>query len=284
VENELRISGETRLAGVIGSPIRHSLSPAIFNAAFAASGLDWIYLAFEVEPGDAGRALDAMRALDIGGLSVTMPHKDAVAQLVEHCTPEAAALRAVNCVVATAEGLLGENTDGPGFLDALKADVEMDVNGRSAVVLGAGGAARAIVLALARAGAADVAVVNRTTARAEAAAALAGPAGRVAGVEAIRGADLVVNATSIGMGDGLMPFAPTLLKSGQVVADVVYYPSPTPLVASARERGIVATDGLGMLVHQAGHAFRLWTALEAPIPAMTEAARAGLAARPPDGR
>jgi shikimate dehydrogenase len=277
------ISGETRLAGVIGAPIRHSLSPAIFNAAFAACGLDWIYLAFEVEPGDAGRALDAMRALDIGGLSVTMPHKDAVAQLVDQCTPEAAALRAVNCVVATADGLLGENTDGPGFLDALRAEADVDVNGRRAVVIGAGGAARAIVLAMARAGATEVAVVNRTAARAEAAAALAGPAGHVADIEAIRGADLVVNATSVGMGDGMLPFDPSLLASGQVVADVVYHPSPSPLVAAARERGITAIDGLGMLVHQAGHAFRLWTALDAPIAAMREAALAGLAARTPDG-
>jgi shikimate dehydrogenase len=190
----------------------------------------------------------------------------------------------VNCVVATAEGLLGENTDGPGFLDALQAEVEIDLNGRSAVVVGAGGAARAIVLALARAGVTDVAVVNRTAERAEAAAALAGPAGRVAGIEAVRGADLVVNATSVGMGGGLLPFEPSLLAPGQIVADVVYHPSPTPLVASARERGIVAIDGLGMLVHQAGHAFRLWTGLEAPIAAMTEAARAGLAARTSDGR
>jgi shikimate dehydrogenase len=139
------------------------------------------------------------------------------------------------------------------------------------------------VLALARAGATDVAVVNRTAERAEAAAALAGPAGRVAGVEAIPGADLVVNATPIGMGDGLLPFEPSLLTAGQVVADVVYHPSPTPLVAAARERGNVAIDGLGMLVHQAGHAFRLWTALEPPIAAMTEAARAELAAGTRDG-
>jgi shikimate dehydrogenase len=269
------------LAGVIGAPIRHSLSPAIFNAAFAACGLDWVYLAFEVGPGDAGRALDAMRALDIGGLSVTMPHKDAVAHLVDQCTPEAAALRAVNCVVSTVDGLLGENTDGPGFLDALRADAGVDVNGRRAVVVGAGGAARAIVLALARAGINDVAVVNRTAERADAAAALAGPAGRVAGIEAIGDADLVVNATSVGMGDGLMPFDPSLLVSGQVVADVVYFPSPSPLVAAAREQGITAIDGVGMLVHQASHAFRLWTGEEAPVAAMTEAARAGLAARRP---
>jgi shikimate dehydrogenase len=276
------LSGTTRLAGVIGAPIRHSLSPAIFNAAFESCELDWAYLAFEVPAGEAARALDAMRALDIGGLSVTMPHKDAVAELVDHLTPEAAALHAVNCVAATADGLVGENTDGPGFLDALRAEIEFDVSGRRAVVFGAGGAARAIVLALSRGGATDVAVVNRTSDRAEAAATLAGPVGRVAGVDAIGEADLVVNATSVGMGDGQLPFDPSGLRAGQVLADIVYHPSPTPLLATARARGLVAVDGLGMLVHQAGHAFRLWTGLEPPIGAMTEAARRALVERDPE--
>jgi shikimate dehydrogenase len=276
------IGGTTRLAGVIGAPIRHSLSPAIFNAAFAACDLDWVYLAFEVAPGNARGALDAMGALDIGGLSVTMPHKDAVAELVDQCTPEAAALHAVNCVVPTGAGLVGENTDGPGFLDALRTEVGFDVAGRRVVVIGAGGAARAIVLALARAGAVDVAVVNRTAERAEAAATLAGPAGHVATIDAIDDADLIVNATSIGMGDGRTPFEASRLAARQVVADIVYHPSPTPLVAAVRERGIVAVDGLGMLVHQAGHAFRLWTGLEAPIDAMTDAAREALRGRTPD--
>jgi shikimate dehydrogenase len=268
---------------VIGAPIKHSLSPAIFNAAFESLGLDWVYLAFEVPAGEAGSALDAMRALDIGGLSVTMPHKDAVAELVDHCTPEAAALHAVNCVVLTGDGLLGDNTDGPGFLDALRAETGFEAGGRRAVVLGAGGAARAIVLALSRSGASEVSVVNRTSERAEVAAALAGPLGRVAGPEAIGQADLVVNATSVGMGDGRLPFDPSVLESGQIVADVVYHPSPTPLVAAARDRGIVAVDGVGMLVHQAAHALRLWTGSEPPIEAMTTAARAALTSREESG-
>jgi shikimate dehydrogenase len=267
---------------VIGAPIRHSLSPTIFNAAFSASDLDWVYLAFDVRPGGAGPALDAMRALDLGGLSVTMPHKDAVAELVDHCTPEAAALHAVNCVVPTGDGLVGENTDGPGFIDALRAETGFEVSGRRAVVLGAGGAARAIVLALSRAGAREVSVVNRTAERAEIAAALAGPVGRVATTDAIGEAELVVNATSVGMGDGQTPFDSGRLAPGQVVADIVYHPSPTPLVAAARERGIIAIDGLGMLVHQAGHAFRLWTGLDPPIGAMTAAARAALPGRDPE--
>jgi shikimate dehydrogenase len=145
-----------------------------------------------------------------------------------------------------------------------------------AVVFGAGGAARAIVLALARAGARDIAVVNRTVDRGEAAAALAEGAGRVADAGAIADADLIVNATSIGMGDQQTPFDPAALATGQVVADAVYHPSPTLLVEAARARGIVAVDGVGMLVHQAAHAFRLWTGSEPPIEAMTSAITAKL--------
>jgi shikimate dehydrogenase len=276
---EREISGTTRLAGVIGTPIGHSLSPAIFNAAFDELGLDWVFLAFDVPAGQAPAALDAMRTLGLAGLSVTMPHKDAVAEVVDHCTPEAAALRAVNCVVPTADGLVGDNTDGAGFLDALRADVGFEARGRRVVVIGAGGGARAIVRAAARAGATDVAVVNRTAARAHEAAALAEGVGRVADHSAIGGADLVVNATSIGMGDGAVPFDPALLQPGQVLADIVYHPSPTPLLSAARDRGVTAVGGLGMLVHQAGHAFRLWTGRDAPIAAMAAAAEAQLARR-----
>jgi shikimate dehydrogenase len=276
------ISGQTRAAAVIGTPIRHSLSPAIFNAAFAAADLDWVYLAFDVADGDAARALDGMRGFGIGGLSVTMPHKDAVARLVDRRTPEADALRAVNCVALTDDGLLGANTDGPGFLDALRDELGFEVAGKRVAVLGAGGAARAIVFAAAQAGASDVAVVNRTVGRAETAAALAGSVGRVATADVAGEADLVVNATSVGMGDGGTPIDVHQLSTGQVLADIVYHPSPTPLVQAATERGITAINGLGMLVHQAAHAFRLWTGVDAPVEAMRAGARAGLAARVPE--
>jgi shikimate dehydrogenase len=204
-----------------------------------------------------------------------MPHKAAVAALVDEASDDVIALGAVNCVVPVAGGvrLRGESTDGGGFLDALTA-TGVDVAGQSCVVLGAGGAARAVVLALARAGASDVAVVNRTPARAEAAAALAGRVGRVVGEEAAAGAGVVVNATSVGMGaDGGVPLDPERLGSGQTVVDLVYDPLATPLLQAARARGAVTVDGLGMLVHQAARAFTLWTGEAAPVAAMEEAAR-----------
>jgi shikimate dehydrogenase len=254
-------------------PVRHSRSPAIVNAAFDALGVDWSYFAFEVAPDEVEAAIDGMRALQLGGLSVTMPHKERVAELVDRCSADATALGAVNCVVRDHDELVGENTDGPGFLDALRSDLDFDPAGRRAVVLGAGGAARAVVLALARAGAADVAVVNRTRANAQRAIALAGPAGRVAdATDAVPGADLVVNATPVGMTEEGMVFDPTLLGPRQSVIDLIYHPPSTPLLDAAVERHCAVANGLGMLVHQAAHAVRLWTGLDPPIAAMLEAA------------
>lgn len=273
------ISARTQLLGVIGTPIRHSLSPTILNAAFAAAGLDWAMAAFEVADGDAARALDGVRALGLRGLSVTMPHKEPVAAAADELSEDARLLGAANCVVNDGERLTGHSTDGPGLLDALRDEAGFDAGGCRAVVVGAGGAARAVVLALGRAGATDVAVVNRSPARAEAAAGLAGRAGHVAEADSIAEADLVVNATPLGMTIEQLPIDPQLLGPRHLVADLVYHPATTPLLVAARERGARAVNGLGMLVHQAGHAFRLWTAQAPPLEAMAAAARAALSER-----
>ncbi len=271
------LSGHTRVAAVIGHPVRHSLSPVIHNAAFAALGLDWAYLAFDVAPGDGEAAVAAVRTLGLGGLSVTMPHKDAAARAVDRCSDAAAALGAVNCIVPGPDGsLLGENTDGAGFLDALAADLGWAPDGRRTVVLGAGGAARAVVLALAGAGAAEVVVVNRTADRAAAAAALAPGVARVGDPAEVADADLVVNATSVGMDGTSSPLAGGAVGAGQVVVDLIYHPAETPLLADAAAAGATVANGLGMLVHQAAHAFRLWTGEAAPVAAMAAAVRAEL--------
>jgi shikimate dehydrogenase len=250
------------------------------NAAFEALGLPWKYLAVSVPHGGAPDAIEIMRTVPFAGMSVTMPHKTAVAGLVDSCTPIASALDAVNCVWWRGEVLVGDNTDGDGFMDALRHDEGFDPAGRSAVVLGAGGAARAVVRALAGAGAAHVVVVNRTAAKAESAAALAGAVGAVGDADAVAGADLVVNATSVGMGtQGDMPLDPERLAPGQLVADLIYEPATTPLVLAARARGVVAVNGLGMLIHQAAHAFRRWTGEDPPVEVMSAAATAELAHR-----
>ncbi|HET6954523.1 MAG TPA: shikimate dehydrogenase [Acidimicrobiales bacterium] len=281
------ITGATRLAAVIGSPVRHSLSPVILNAAFAATGTDWVFVALEVPEGAGAAAIAAARTLGLAGLSVTMPHKAAAAAAVDDLTPAAADLGAVNCVIAEERRLVGDNTDGDGFLDALRLDAGIDPAGRRCVLLGAGGAGRAVARALGRAGA-EVIVVNRSPEPAARAAALAGPAARVGSAADVPGADLVVNATPLGMGAvgsgvtarrGPLPVDPAALHAGQVVVDLVYHPAVTPLLAAAAEAGATAVGGLGMLVHQAAHAFRRWTGDEPPTGAMAAAAQAALTAR-----
>lgn len=278
------ITAATRSAGVIGQPIRHSLSPAIFNAAFAAGGLDWAYLAFEVPEGAAGLAMGGVRALGLEGLSVTMPHKAAVIEGLDDLTHDAEALGAVNCIARVGTRLVGHNTDGAGFVDSLLVDEGLDVDGLRVVVVGAGGAGRAVAHALGLAGAREVIVVNRSSAPAAQAADLAGAAGRVGVPDDVQGADLVVNATPLGMGVVVstsgepepLPVDPGLLAPGQVVADLIYHPATTPLLAAAEAKGVRTVNGLGMLIHQAAHAFRLWTNEEAPLEAMSAAAMGAL--------
>lgn len=266
------LTGETRLAAVIGSPIRHSLSPAIYNAAFVAADLDWAFLAFEVSASEVPDAFRGMRALGIQGLSVTMPCKEAAAAAVDECEPAAARLGAVNSVQLIGDRLIGRNTDGAGFIDSLRVDAGISPAGLRCVVLGAGGAARAVILALAEAGAAEVAVVARTPERAERAAGLGGACGRVAAEEVVSDADLVVNATPVGMaGDPGMPIDVNRLPSGAIVADLVYHPRETPLLRAARERGAATVGGVGMLVHQAAHQFTAWTGAPAPVETMRAA-------------
>jgi shikimate dehydrogenase len=273
------IRGSTTVAAVIGSPVAHSLSPAIHNAAFAAAGVDWVYTAFEVAPGQAAAALDAMRTLGIGGLSVTMPHKVDVATAVDELDPAAAALNSVNTVVRLSDGRLrGHSTDGAGFVAAL-AERGIDLAGCSIAVVGAGAAGRAVIDAVARAGVREIIVINRSPDAAAQAVALAGDRGRVGRFSEIASADVVVNATSIGMGTTDLPFDPALLTATQIVADLVYHPIDTALLVAARDRGAVTVDGLGMLIHQAALQQHLWLGTVPDVGVMREAALRELARR-----
>lgn len=272
------VSGSTRVTGVIGDPVTHSLSPVLHNAAFAALGLDWASVPFPVSAGRGAQAVEAMRTLGLAGLSVTTPHKDAVARAADEVSDAVAALGAANCLVPSpGGGVRAINTDGDGFLGGLLEDAETTVHHRTVAVLGAGGAARAISLACAEAGAARVLVVNRTAERAARCAELAGPVGAVARPADIPGADIVVNATTVGMAPGTgMPCDPALLHSGQIVVDIVYNPSETVWLAAARAAGIRSYNGGSMLVHQAAVAIAHWTGHTAPVDAMRSARRAHL--------
>ena len=269
-----------RMAAVIGDPVRHSRSPAIHNAAFAAAGIDWAFTAFEVPAGKGAEALDAMRVLGLAGMSVTMPLKAEVAAAADSVDEEVEILGAANCMVPLGDGRVhAANTDAAGFIAGLRADAGVSAEGLRVALMGGGGAARAVAWGLAAAGAADVAVINRTQAKAEAAASIAnvasraGRPGRVGTMDDIAAADVVVNATSVGMGvDPSMPCDPTLLRPGQVAVDLVYEPIETAWLVALRQRGVEAHNGLSMLAYQAAAAFELWTGTKAPVEVMRQAA------------
>jgi shikimate dehydrogenase len=275
-----------RLAALIGSPVEHSLSPVIHQAAFDAAGVDWAYAAFDVAPGRAADAIDAMRVLGIAGLSVTMPHKHDVAAAVDRLDPAATALHSVNTVSWDGDDLVGSSTDGAGFVASL-AEVGVDVDGARVAVLGAGGAARSVIDALGRAGAAAISVINRTTERAESASLLAA-VGSVGTADDVTRADLVVNASSVGMGvdpaaatDDDLPCDPRLLAPSQIVADLVYHPLRTAWLVRAEQIGARTIDGLGMLVHQAALQQQAWLGRVPDVTVMRCAAESALADRRP---
>jgi shikimate dehydrogenase len=249
------------LAGVIGWPVEHSRSPVLHGHWLRAHGIDGAFVKLAVRPGALEAALRGLAALGFRGASVTVPHKEAAARLVDRLTPEAARLGAVNLVTVAEDGSLdGDNTDGFGFLASLRdADPEWRVDSGPAVVLGAGGAARAVVAALE--GALEIRLVNRTRERAETLASVLG--GTVVDwerrAEALTGTALLVNTTTQGMADQPpLDIDLTALPRGALVCDIVYIPRETPLLAAARARGNRVVPGLGMLMHQGRPAFRAW--------------------------
>jgi shikimate dehydrogenase len=248
-------------------------------------GLDWVSLAFHVSRESLGDALAGFRALGLAGLSVTMPHKTTVAAIVDERSPVAETLGAVNCVYRRGASLVGDNTDGEGFLAAVRRGVGFDPLGRRCMVVGAGGAARAVILALAQAGAAELVVVNRTPERAASAAALAGSTGRVGEPSEAADMALVVDATPSGMagapGSGPPLVDAALLGPGHVAVDLVYHPLATPWLEAARTRGATVMGGLGMLVHQAAAQIERWVGVGPPLEALWSAA-ARAAKLPPE--
>jgi shikimate dehydrogenase len=295
-------AASTTGAGLIGFPARHSLSPRLHNAAYAALGIDWAYLAFEVAAPAAAAAVVGAAALGLRGLSVTTPHKEAAAELATRRSPTVRRIGAANTLTFDGDEIVAESTDGQGLLDDLRENAGVDPAGQRCFVLGAGSAARAVVLALAEAGAAEVMVCNRSPSRAWRAAALAPRIGRVARPEEVERAAIVVQATSVGLaavssGDAVAlpggpggvgavaavrsasdpPVAgrlvgglldPDRLGGGQLVVDLVYTPPVTAVLEAAAARGARTRSGLGMLVHQAARQVEIWTGAEAPLEAM----------------
>jgi len=268
----MSISGAAKLAGIMGWPVAHSRSPALHGYWLERYGIDGAYVPMAVKPENLRRSLQALPLLGFAGCNLTIPHKEEALRAVDDLEPSAKRAGGVNTVVINARGqLIGSSTDGYGFIAALRVEAPaFDPSRAPAVVLGAGGAARAIVAALLDHSAQEVRLVNRTPARAARLAKELG--GEVRGVlwekraEALTGAGLLVNATSLGMeGQPALDLALDALPNGAIVNDIVYAPLETPLLAAARARGNRCVDGLGMLLHQAAPGFEAWFGVKPAI-------------------
>lgn len=277
------LSGRAAIAGIMGWPVSHSLSPRLHGFWLRQHRIDGAYVPLAVAPDRLGQALRALPALGFRGVNLTIPHKEPALAVVDRITPAAARIGAVNTVIVGPDGLLGDNTDGYGFMASLAAGaLGWRASDGPAVLLGAGGAARAIAVALIDAGAPELRLVNRTLERAEALAGQLADSARQRGTalavlpwqdrDALAGASLLVNTTSLGM-TGQPPLEVDLekLPRAALVTDIVYNPLETGLLAAARARGHAVVDGLGMLLHQARPGFRAWFGVE---PEVSEALRA----------
>jgi shikimate dehydrogenase len=267
------ISGKARIAGVLGWPVDHSRSPRLHNYWLARHEIDGAYVPLAVAPERLEDAVRGLPALGFAGANVTIPHKEAVIPFLDAVDPAAARIGAVNTIVVQDGRLQGSNTDGFGFLENLKAGAPAwRADAGPVVVVGAGGAAKAVAWALIDAGVPALRIVNRTRARADGLAqALGATASAVdwsARAEALREAALVVNTTALGMsGKPTLDLDLTHLPGAAVVNDIVYQPAETPLLVAARARGHLAVEGIGMLLHQARPGFRAWFGVDPDVDA-----------------
>ncbi|MCU6709548.1 shikimate dehydrogenase [Paenibacillus sp. J5C_2022] len=281
----LSIDSHTILYGVIGDPVRHSRSPLMLNRAFQEKGINGIYAAFHVSAEGLGDFVRGVRAMGIGGVNVTIPHKLGVMEWLDEIDPAARAIGAVNTIVNRDGRLVGYNTDGIGYVRSLKEEAEPELSGKRIVVIGAGGAARGIVYALIGERPASIAIVNRTADRARS---LADdfrekfPALQADSYDALPRlcgeADIVINTTSVGMypHTGQSPVDAAWLKSGAVASDLIYNPMKTLFLTEAEARGCRIHGGLGMFIYQGAYAFEYWTGEDAPVAAMRETVLASL--------
>ncbi len=276
------VNYKSELVGVLGFPVAENPTCVMQEAAFSALGLNWRYLTIEVQPNDLAAAMQGVRAFGMQGINLTIPHKVAVMNLLDEIAPDAALIGAVNTVRREGARLIGENTDGKGFLRGLTQDARIDPIGKQVVVFGAGGAARAVATELALAGAAEILVINRTVTRGEHlvkdlrervnANASFIPWVNTYSVDA--GSDILVNATSIGLYPDVEAIPAVDLSAARpdlLVCDVIPNPPETPLLRLAQAKGMPILNGLAMLVYQGAIGFEMWTGLKAPENVMREA-------------
>lgn len=272
------ITSQTGALGLLGHPVGHSKSPEMMNAALKAMDMPYIYLAYDVSPAELKQAVEGMKALKFRGWNVTIPHKVAITRYLDELDDSAKEIGAVNTVVYHQGKWVGHNTDGAGYLRSLTEEMSIDLSEQRIVLLGAGGAARAVGYALATAGVKKITIANRTVEKAEQLAEHLSRWTRTAAVpitdckEAVEGATLVVNTTSVGMYPRTeeIPIPADWLHREQIVSDLVYRPRQTALLTAGKKKGAQIHTGLGMLVHQAAIALELWLGKPAPISLMKQ--------------
>ena len=271
------INAATRLCAVLGAPVRHSASPAMHNAAFAALGLDWRYLAFEVVPEKLRAAIEGAKVMGFAGLNLTVPHKLLAVDMVDVLDESAKTWGAVNTIRFGPEGGIGFNTDADGLANSLREDLGLKLRGAKVLLLGAGGAGRTAALKLAAENVAELFLVNRTSSKADE---IAGevkrrfPSVRVSAGYPNAAVDLLINATSLGLQTGdALPWDEKQfsLKQTRAVYDMIYRPAETRLLAAAKTAGCRTANGLGMLLHQGAKALEIWTGKTAPLDVMRRA-------------
>ena len=280
----MNVESKTKIYGIFGHPIEHSLSPVMHNNAFSELGLNSVYVAFDVPPTKIREAVGAIGALGISGINVTIPHKESIMAYLDEISTDAMLVGAVNTVNNVEGRLVGFNTDVSGLLRAIKGDLDFVPEGKKVFLVGAGGAARAVIVGLGRECVSEIVIANRTLSRAED---LVGEFGnhfskvRIKPVmlrdeekikRYIAGSDIVINASSAGMKGGNPLNLPLyLLPEGAVIYDLVYEPRATPLVKDAKKAGIMVSSGHSMLLFQGAEAFEIWTGLTAPVETMRKA-------------
>ena len=279
------IDSHTKLYGVIGDPVRHSKSPVMMNRAFAETGVNGAYMAFHITPPMLGDFIGGVRAMGIAGVNVTIPHKQEVIPFLDEIDASAQAIGAVNTIVNRDGRLTGFNTDGIGYVRSLKEEATAELEGKTILLLGAGGAARGIVHALVREQPGRIVISNRTPDKARALAAAYEDKGELVPISQAElshwcgEADIVINTTSIGMHPlvDALPMDPAWLRPDTVVSDLIYNPLKTSLLKEAEARGCRIHGGLGMFIYQGAYAFEYWTGKPAPAAAMRESVLAALA-------
>ncbi|MEK6682767.1 MAG: shikimate dehydrogenase [Nitrospirota bacterium] len=280
----MKITGKTKIVGIFGYPVKHTLSPLMHNAAFSALRLDYCYLPFEVRPENLKEAVEGIRALNIRGVNITVPHKEAVMDYLDELSSEARLIGAVNIIENRDGRLIGYNTDARGFIKSLLMDAKTKVKGKRVLILGAGGAGKGVAVACAMENAAAITIANRTADKAERLteylkgqfseipfSAISLEKDRLP--EVIADADILINATSVGLKRGeSLPVSSRHLHKNLVVYDLIYNPPDTPFLKMAGKAGVKkAVNGLGMLLYQGALSFEIWMCKRPPIDVMKKA-------------